>query len=147
MLGLLAGPLAAPLAAEEEAATPPQQSAATAAAAETQTIAADSFAEHYGVRVTQIAVTAAGGMIDLRFKVLDPEKARPLFPSHADLPELIATDSGLRLTATKRMMHNIRIQKDAVSFVLYPNVRNAIHPGSPVSVAFGQLRLEPTTAQ
>jgi len=102
--------------------------------------------ERYGIRIMLIGVTGGGGLIDFRFKILDRGKAR-LIISPTKLPELIAVDSGYRLTATKKMAGNVTMQNDAVSFLLYPNVRSAIKPGTLVSVVFGDVRVEHIAAQ
>ena len=107
---------------------------------------ASTLEELYGIRITLIGVTGGGGLIDLRFKVIDRGKAS-LIVSPSKLPELIAVDSGYRLTATKKMAGNVIMKSDAVSFLLYPNVRSAIKPGTLVSVVFGDVRTEPIVAQ
>ena len=44
-------------------------------------------------------------------------------------------------------MRNVRLQKDAACFLLYPNARNAIRPGTRVAVAFGDVTVEPVVAR
>jgi hypothetical protein len=102
----------------------------------------------HGIRITQVAVTGAGGLVDLRFTVVDPQKARPLLEGHAGAPQLIAVKSGLALDPPHHgAMRSVRLKKDAASFILYPNARNAIRPGSRVAVAFGAVRVEPVVAR
>src|SRR5262245_464958 len=38
-------------------------------------ISASELPDRLGVRLTRVAVTGGGGLLDLRFQVLDPEKA------------------------------------------------------------------------
>ena len=78
------------------------------------------------------------GLVDFRFKVLDPDKARKLVGQPPTMPTLVAQGSDLKLETSHKMMHAIRLQKDAVSYALYPNVRGAVKPGTPVSAAFGE---------
>jgi hypothetical protein len=86
--------------------------------------------------------------VDLRFTVLDPAKARPLLSDHARPPRLVAEGRGEELQApTHGAMRNVRLQKDAACFLLYPNARNAIQPGTRVAVAFGDVRVEPVVAK
>ncbi len=102
----------------------------------------------HGIRVNRIALTAGGGLVDLRFTVLDPVKARPLLTGHAGLPRLVVQGSGIELQAPKHMaMKGIRLQKDAASFLLFPNTRNAVRPGTRVAVAFGDVQVEPVVAK
>ena len=63
------------------------------------------------------------------------------------MPTLVADDSGLTLNAPQHMVGNIRLQKDAAGFILYPNARNAVKAGTPVSVVFDDVKVEPVKAQ
>ena len=102
----------------------------------------------HGVRVDQVALTAGGGLVDLRFTVLDPVKARPLLAGHSSLPRLVVEGSGIELQAPKHgAMKGIRIQKNATSFLLFPNTRNAVRPGTRVAVAFGDVQVEPVVTK
>jgi hypothetical protein len=58
-------------------------------------------------------------------------------------------DSGLTLSPTKMSRHHSQMgmKRGAVPFTFYPNVRGAVKPGTPVSVAFGSINVEPITAQ
>jgi hypothetical protein len=113
----------------------------------TAPISQSVLAEKYGIQILRIAVTAGGGMVDLRIKVLDPEKARHVFKDPHRMPTLAADDSGLTLNAPQHMVGNIRLQKDAAGFILYPNARSAVKAGTPVSVVFGDVKVEPVKAQ
>jgi hypothetical protein len=102
----------------------------------------------HGIRVDQVAVTAGGGLVDLRFTVIDPVKARALLGGHATPPRLLVEGSGVELQAPRHgAMRGIRIQKDATSFLLFPNTRNAVRPGARVAVAFGDVKVEPVVAK
>jgi hypothetical protein len=126
---------------------PPAVAATESAQAETQYLPLTQLAEQYGIQITLVAVTGAGGLVDFRFKVLDPDKARKLVGEPPTMPALVAKGSDLRIETSHKMMHAIRLQKNAVSYALYPNVRGAVKPGTPVSAAFGELRVEPVNAQ
>jgi hypothetical protein len=102
----------------------------------------------FGIRITQIAVTGGGGLVDLRFTVLDPAKARPLLADHASPPRLVPEGGGNALQAPAHgAMRNVRLHKDAACFLIYPNARSAIQPGTRVAVAFGDVRVEPVVAK
>lgn len=107
-----------------------------------------ALAAIHGIRVDQIAVTAGGGLVDLRFTVLDPVKARALLAGHALPPRLVVEGSGMELQAPRHgAMKGIRLQKDASSFLLFPNTRNAVRPGTRVAVLFGDVQAEPVVAK
>ena len=86
--------------------------------------------------------------MDLRFTVLDPVKARQLLAGHALPPRLVVEGSGIELQAPRHgAMKGIRVQKDATSFLLFPNTRNAVRPGTRVAVLFGDVQVEPVVAK
>ncbi|TKJ30223.1 MAG: hypothetical protein CEE40_05525 [Chloroflexi bacterium B3_Chlor] len=131
---------AAPLAlsacgATRQAPQTPVQSASSAAAVE----------ERFGIRVTLLGVTADGGLIDLRFQVVDADKAATMLEP-GNLPVLIAEDSGVELKLSPRS-DVAHLEAGRVYYLLYPNAQNAIKPGTKVTVVMGGLRLEHLTAQ
>lgn len=117
------------------AATLPPGRAATAAEVE----------ERLGIRVRFIGVTAAGGLVELRYEVVDAEKAAGLLDM-AGRPALVAEDSGTVLTMHVRPEVKSLDAGRSYSF-LFANTRSAIRPGTLVTVALGDLRLEHLRAQ
>lgn len=101
----------------------------------------------YGVRVRLVGLTAAGGMIDVRVKVLDPQKAKLLFNEHSGAPALYLEATGQVLRLPEGVMHHGNPVNDKLIFVLIPNANNAVQRGDQVSVIFGDVRLEAVTAQ
>lgn len=101
--------------------------------------------QRLGIRIRFIAVTAAGGLVELRYEVVDAEKAAGLLDV-AGRPALIAEDSGAVLTMHVRPEVRSLDAGRSYSF-LFANTRNAIRPGSLVTVALGDLRLEHLVAQ
>ncbi len=108
----------------------------------------DGLAARYGVNVTLIGVTAAGGLIDFRYQVVDPDKADPIIHDVALFPKLIVEDTGETL-ALARLPHNhsVELELGGHYFFLLANARNAIHPGSEVTVVIGDVRLEHVAVQ
>ena len=100
----------------------------------------------YGIQITQIGLTASGGLVDVRFKILDAVKARTLLGNPANAPMLIAGDKP-PLMAPHSAMRGARFSQGQVFYILYPNLRSAIKPGVEVTVAMGEARLGPVTAQ
>jgi len=72
--------------------------------------APDSVGRAVRIQITRVAVTGGGGLVDFRFKVLDPEKARKLVGQPPTMPTLVAQGSGLKLETSHKMMHAIRLQ-------------------------------------
>lgn len=110
-----------------------------------QRISAKELEELYGLRITLIGVTAGGGLVDLRFKVVDADKAELLFKDHENMPVLIPEGSKVRLGLPGR--HSTDYVTGKVYYMLYGNANGVVQPGKPVSVAFGDLIVEPIQAR
>lgn len=113
----------------------------------TTDISTATLEARYGLKVTRIAVTGGGGLVELRFTVLDAEKAKQLLRDQQSTPRLVAEDSGHVLYAPQQSSwRKVRVQQGAQCFVLFPNVRSAVKSGTRVALAFGALRVEPVVA-
>lgn len=110
-------------------------------------ISADTLKDLYGIRVTLIAVTAAGGLVDWRFKVLNADKAQSTFQDDARRPVLEVQGTGVRLSLPDKAFHDAKLEEGKVYYALLGNTGGAVKPGSPVSVVIGDLRLEPIIAK
>lgn len=108
----------------------------------------EALEARHGLRVTRVAVTGDGGLVDLRFTVVDPVKARPLLDAPGQDLRLLVEPGGTALAAPHHgAMRNIRLAKDAPCFVLFPNARGAVKAGGKVAVAFGGVRLAAVTVR
>lgn len=99
-----------------------------------------------GLQVAHIGVTASGGLVDARFKVLDARKVTALLGNAANAPKLLVGDKP-PLQAPHQALHGARFSAGQVFYILYPNLRNVVAPGAQVSVVVGDGRLGPVTAQ
>jgi hypothetical protein len=99
--------------------------------------------ETYGLRLNLVAVTASGGFVDLRLKIMDGDKAKLLLADKKDFPSLVA-ENGVTLNApADTKSQKIEFISGGNLFVMYPNSGNAVLQGSPVTILFGDIRLEP----
>ena len=103
--------------------------------------------ERFGVRFTGLYVGAKGGLVDLRYRVIDVSKAKNFGHYTETSPLLIAEDSGKKVEVTIMMLHNHRVERGRIYYVLYRNTANAISPGTKVTVQIGDLLLEHLIAQ
>ena len=102
----------------------------------------------YGLRVNLVAVTAAGGMVDLRLKITDPEKAKLFLQDKKNFPVLLANDGTVTLNVSEETKSQpIEFVKDGNIFLLFPNAGNAVKPGASVTLMFGDVALEPLDAR
>jgi hypothetical protein len=101
----------------------------------------------YGIRFDLVAVTASGGLVDLRFTVVDEAKAKALFHDAATSPALLVDGSGTVLRTKKGMSHHLSLLTGGRYFVLFSNKGGAVQAGTHVSVVIADVRLEPMAAQ
>ncbi|MEO8108294.1 MAG: hypothetical protein ABI720_13375, partial [Actinomycetes bacterium] len=114
----------------------------------TEVVTAEGLAAKYGIDVTLIGVTAAGGMIDFRYQVVDPDKADPVVHDLDLFPKLIVEDTGATLILRSLPhSHNQKLELGGNYFFLMPNAQNAITAGSAVTLVIGDVRLEHVIVQ
>jgi hypothetical protein len=136
-----------PVAAVEATPAPVAAAAEAGAARPSRVLAAPTAAEiEHGLQIAQVGLTASGGLVDVRFKVLDAAKVRALLGDGAHAPMLIAGDKP-PLMAPHHALRGARFTQGQIFYILYPNLRNAVQSGSEVVVALGDVRLGPVTAQ
>jgi hypothetical protein len=102
--------------------------------------------DKFGVRFTFVAVTAKGGMVELRYRVVDEGKAANFGHYSETAPMLIAEDTGKVVDVTIMGLHNHRVEPGRQYYVLYRNTDRAIQSHRPVSIAVGDLKLEHVVA-
>jgi len=114
----------------------------------TDAVTADEMAGRYGVDVNLIAVTARGGLIELRYQVVDPDKATRLLHDEDLAPILVAEDTGVTLQmASPPHKHGAELRPGGEYFFLLANTRNALQQGSLVTLVIGDARLEHVTVE
>jgi hypothetical protein len=108
-------------------------------------VSADVLERDYGVRFDMVGVTASGGLLDVRFSVLDAEKAKHLFHDTTTSPELYVEQSGAVLRR-RGMSHGLTFLSGGRYFVLFSNAGGVVQSGTRVSVVIDDVRLEPMAA-
>jgi hypothetical protein len=101
-----------------------------------------AFAEETGVQVVRVALTGGGGIVDLRYQVIDPNKAQVV---HDDTPVLVDEETNEVIdTFFMGHRHSGRNRpKAGVTYpLLYVNERGLIEQGRTVSVVIGDSRLQ-----
>ena len=114
----------------------------------TTLVTPEQMAALYGIDVTLIGVTAAGGLIDFRYQVVDPDKASGVLHDASLAPILVVEDTGATLVlSTPPHHHAIELQLGGTYYFLIANAHNAIHDGSLVTLVIGDARLEHIVAR
>ncbi len=109
-------------------------------------ISQQTLEEQYGTRITLVAVTAMGGLIDVRVKVLDAQKASQIMTDTTDVPRLIVEKTGTILHAGGDEPVTRPLEDGMLYFFLYPNAGTVVADGSLVVVDFGEVQVEPIAA-
>ena len=111
-------------------------------------ISAQTLEEQYGLRVNLIAVTAAGGLVDLRLKIVDAEKAKQLLQDKKNFPALFIPDENVTLNVPEDTKgEEIEFVDESNIFLMYPNAGNVTKRGTMVTVIFGDIALEDIEAK
>jgi len=105
-----------------------------------------AFAQETGIKIMGVAVTAGGGMIDLRYQVVDPDKAVVVHDDE-NPPGLLIEATG-QLINTPYHEHSIFETHTAVTYhELIMNPAGVLKPGTVVSVRVGEAQLEHVVVQ
>ncbi|HEX5689788.1 MAG TPA: hypothetical protein VFX76_07295 [Roseiflexaceae bacterium] len=113
----------------------------------TVTISQRALEEQYGLRVNLVAITGAGGFVDLRLKLVDGEKAKLLLADAKNFPALFAKTGALLQAPDHTKSQAIQFISGGNLFIMYPNAANAVTQGSPVRIVFGNMAVEPIDAK
>ena len=116
----------------------------TAGAADAADPGATEAEKAFGITLVSLRPTAAGQMLDLRFKVLDPDKAKPVLDkgSKAYLTDA-ASGKMLPIPVTKAgPMRQTTLKPEAgrVYFMLFSNPGQLVKEGSRVNLVVGSFR-------
>ena len=94
-----------------------------------------------GVRVVHVAMSGDGGLVDLRFQVIDPDTANVVHePSYP--PEVVDEDSGV--VVSELLMghrHSGRMLAGQTYYLIFSNPGNLVQRGDHVTVVLGNARL------
>ena len=108
----------------------------------TTVITQGELEERYGLRINLIALTAAGGFVDVRLKIMDGEKAKLLLVDKSNFPTL-NTEGGVVLNAPEETKsQDIQFITGGNLFIIYPNSANAIKQAASVRLVFGDISVE-----
>lgn len=100
----------------------------------------------WGVKLLRISLTAGGQMIDLRYRVIDADKAKPLF-QRENKPILIDESTGARFLVPESpkvgALRTTREPKpDRNYFIIFVNPGRYLKKGDKVTVVIGEFRAE-----
>ncbi len=101
-----------------------------------------AFEEATGVRVTLVAVTGQGGLIDFRYQVIDPDKAVIVHDPEKP-PTLVAEATGQVIDRPwMQHGHSGELNPGVTYYLILVNPKGGLKSGDSVSVLIGDFRLE-----
>ena len=121
------------------------------AAVDPGTKSAEEAKERWGIEITSLRMSAAGHMIDFRYRVLDAKKAEPLF-AQENKPYLIdeASQKVLSVPQTAKvgpLRTTGDIKEGSIYWMFFGNIPGLVKPGSKVTVVIGDFRAENLVVQ
>lgn len=114
--------------------------------------ASSTLRDDFGVEISSLRLSANGHLIDFRYKVLDPEKAKALV-NREDKPVLIDQATGQKLhVPSMPKVGSLRqtaqsLTAGKIYFVLFSNAKKVVKSGQKVTVSIGDFRAENLTVE
>lgn len=99
------------------------------------------LAQRSGVRVTHVSLTGDGGLVDLRYQVLDADKAAAIHDP-ANPPEVVDEETGV--VVDRPFMghaHGGKFKLGHTYYLIFENPGNLVRRGSRVTVVLGDARI------
>jgi hypothetical protein len=133
----------------EPGTTGPQEKSPQPAAAETP-----SIQDRWGIEIVAIRLSAAGQMLDFRYRVIGPDKAGPILDPKVK-PYLIDQKSGAKFTvpitpkvgSLRQTSRSGPPQTNRIYFILFSNPGRSVQVGDKVTVVIGDFRAEDLIVQ
>ncbi|MEN3306946.1 MAG: hypothetical protein V7603_3148 [Micromonosporaceae bacterium] len=103
---------------------------------------ADGLVRRSGVKLVRVALSGAGGLVDLRYQVVDPGLAASLHGTGTP-PALVDERSGLVLS--RLLMdhaHSGQFKLAETYYLVFENPGSWVHRGSRVTVLLGDAQVE-----
>lgn len=113
----------------------------------TDTITKRELEEKYGLHVNLVAVTGAGGFVDVRLKIVDGDKAKLLLADAKNFPSLFAKNGVMLQAPADTKSQTIEFITGGGIYLMYPNAGGSVKQGEPVMIVFGDTALEAINAQ
>ena len=126
----------------EARAEPPVAQAQTPGNWQRTVMSEDQLADKLGVQIVHLAVTGGGGLIDLRYRVVDPAKATSV---HDDETPPVLFDDTTGVVVDQLLMehaHRGDFRAGQTYYLIFENPGNLVQKGSTVSVLLGSAQVD-----
>lgn len=106
-----------------------------------------AFTAETGIRVVRVNIASGGGIVNLRYQVVDPDKAVIVHAKESP-PGIVDEANGQLLNIPFHSHTNSReLRTGTVYSILINNTGGVLKPGSLVTVLVGEARLEHVVVQ
>jgi hypothetical protein len=113
-----------------------------AAPAAPPVLSAPAFTARTGVEVVQVAVTGGGGLVDVRYRVVDPDKANAVH-ERQNPPGLIDEATGVPVwQLVMGHAHKGQVKAGVTYYLVFYNPSDVVQRGAEVTVQLGGARLQ-----
>jgi hypothetical protein len=106
---------------------------------DTPEISFSQLEEQYGMQVSLVAASMMNSIVDVRLKIIDPDKAHLLLQNQT---ALLVNQQSLVLAPHMHAHDGNRLKVGKVFIIFFPT-QQVIHAGTEVSLVFGRARVEP----
>jgi hypothetical protein len=120
----------------------PTVAAPTTAQWQRPVVSAAGLADRSGVRLVYVAVTGGGGLVELRYQVVDPDKAVVI---HDDTKPPVIVDDATGVVVDQLLMghsHTGSFNAGQTYYLIFENPGNLVQRGSTVSVLLGNAQVD-----
>lgn len=108
----------------------------------------------YGIAVDGLRLSAAGSMLDFRYRVLEPKKAAPILDGRIQ-PYLLDEGHQAKLAVPdtpvlgrlRQTGRNGKVLTDRTYFIMFGNPGKAVRSGDKVTLLLGQVKITDLTVQ
>ncbi len=108
-------------------------------------VSEDELLNSSGVRIVQVAVTGDGGLIDLRFQVVDAGKAGIV---HTTTPAVVDQATGVVVSETLMgHSHNGEYKAGETYYLIFENPGNLVQRGGKVNILLGEVEVDGVTVR
>jgi hypothetical protein len=99
------------------------------------------FQRRTGVRIVRVAITGDGGLVDLRYQVIDPNAADSIHEPETP-PLLVDEQTGLLINELfMGHMHHGQLKAAQTYYLIFNNPGTLLRAGRPVTVQLGAARV------
>lgn len=113
------------------------------------TLAPADLPKHFGIRLEAVRLSAAGHMLDLRYRVTDPDQAKEIAREKPFLVDergrKLSTPSFAKVGSLRQSPE--QLEKGRVYFALFANPGRSVSKGETVTIVLDQVRVEGVAVQ